>query len=407
MTFDQKTADAGEKAAKKDFEFSFHLPTRIEFGYGKAAGLGKRLRQLRAGSVFLVSDKGVESAGLLTGLTESLQASGIHYDVHTDVEPDPSLDTVNRGAEAFRAKRYDCIVAVGGGSSIDTAKGIRILAANGGSISEYAGIERVPAASTVPLVAVPTTAGTGSEVTMFGVYSDWANNVKVTVTSPHMAPSIALVDAELTMRLPAAMTAASGIDALAHGIEALFSVRARPSSDVLAKEGIAAVSSCLRRAVQNGSDVEARIGMAHGSLLAGMAFNNAFLGLAHAIGSALSGHCHVPHGIAIGLLLPHVVAFNTSACPDKAAIIAGLMSSGEERHRHDPSEAASAVAKLVREIGLPLCLREVGVPEKKLPEIARDAFKSGMMRFNPRVPTEPDVLELLERLYDFHDLWGD
>lgn len=371
-----------------DFSFTFHLPTAIEFGYGKGARLGESLLPLGVKRVFAVTDKGVESAGLLEKVIRSLQSHGIACDIYTDVEPDPSLETIDRGAEAFLAKAYDCMLAVGGGSPMDTAKGIRVVAANGGSIGDYAGVNRVPAASAIPLIAIPTTSGTGSEVTIFGVYSDWQNRVKVTVTSPYMAPTLALVDPALTMSLPANMTAATGIDALAHGIETFFSVRSRPASDALALQAIAEVKANLLSAVHDGSNVEARIGMSHGSLLAGMAFNNGFLGLAHAIGSALSGHCHVPHGVAIGLLLPHVVAFNTPARPEKATKLAELL--GKK------GQAAEAVAALVKEIGLPTRLRDVGVPEEKLGEIAKDSFKSGMMKFNPRQPSEQEVLVLLQ-----------
>jgi alcohol dehydrogenase len=214
-----------------------------------------------------------------------------------------------------------------------------------------------------------------------------------------MAPTIALVDPELTMKLPAKMTAASGIDALAHGMETFFSLKSGPGSDALAVEAIAIVHANLRRAVQDGTDKEARIGMSQGSLLAGMAFNNGFLGLAHAIGSALSGHCHVPHGVAIGLLLPHVVEFNTRACPEKAAKIAELMDVKVNDPEQLADEAAPAVARIVRDIGLPTRLQEVGVTEDKLPDIAKDSFKSGMMKFNPRTPTELDVLELLKQMF--------
>ncbi|WP_126424922.1 iron-containing alcohol dehydrogenase family protein [Brevibacillus marinus] len=383
-----------------DFQFTFHLPTLIEFGCGKAKTLGERLVQQGVKRVFLVGDKGVEQAGLLAHVTQSWSAAGLSFQLFTDVEPDPSIETIDRGAAVFQAGAYDCIVAVGGGSPLDTAKGIRVVAANGGSIGDYAGVNRVAVAPQVPLIAIPTTSGTGSEVTMFGVYSDWQNHVKVTVTSPHMAPSMALVDPELTRSLPAAMTAASGIDALAHGVETYFSLRARPASDVLALEAISLVNAHLRRAVRDGSDMEARVGMAHGSLLAGMAFNNGFLGLAHAIGSALSGHCHVPHGIAIGLLLPHVVQFNAQARPDKAAKIAELLGAkAGSSEQLAAEEAASLIAQLVREIGLPTRLQEVGVPAEKLADIAKDSFKSGMMKFNPRTPSEAEVRELLERMY--------
>lgn len=374
-----------------DFSFSFHLPTAIKFGVGTASLLGESLLQLGVKRVFIVTDQGIVSAGLLDGVTTSLQAKEIAYDIYSEVEPDPSLETINGGAEFFLKQPYDCIVAIGGGSPIDTAKGIRIVAANGGSISQYAGVHRVPTASPIPLIAIPTTSGTGSEVTMFGVYSDWQNHVKITVTSPHMAPTLAVIDPALTRGLPAKMTAATGIDALAHGIEAYFSLRSSPASDALALEAIRVVMKNLRKAVHDGSDMDARIGMSYGSLLAGMAFNNGFLGLAHAIGSALSGHCQVPHGVAIGLLLPHVIAFNAPVCPESAAKLGVLLREDE----HAEETGAEVVAQLVKGIGLPTRLREVGVASEKLVDIAKDSFKSGMMKCNPRQPTESEVLELL------------
>jgi len=388
----------GHLVKAADFKFSFNLPTLIEFGYGKSVELGQRLQKLGVKQVFLVTDKGVESAGLLAGLTGSLEKSEILFDIFTGVEPDPSLETINNGYEVFGQKVYDCIVAVGGGSPIDTAKGIRVVAANGGSIGDFAGVNRVPVAPTIPLIAIPTTSGTGSEVTMFGVYSDWQNNVKVTVTSPYMAPTIAIVDPALTMSLPAKMTAASGIDALAHGIETYFSILSSPASDALAMEAIHMVNGHLRSAVERGHEVEARVGLSHGSLLAGMAFNNGFLGLTHAIGSALSGHCHVPHGVAIGLLLPSVIEFNAAALPEKAARIAEQMGVKGENQEALASQAGGAVASLVESIGLPTRLRDVGVTGEKLADIAKDSFKSGMMKMNPRQPSDDEVLALLKAI---------
>ncbi|PLT35385.1 iron-containing alcohol dehydrogenase [Bacillus sp. V5-8f] len=380
-------------------EFTFHLPTLIEFGFGKAGVLGEKLLRMGVKNIFLVSDKGVEAAGLLESLERSMRGANIQYETYLEVEPDPGLETIDKGAAVFTSGAYDCIVAVGGGSAIDTAKGIRIIAANGGSIGDYAGVEQVGKAPTVPLIAIPTTSGTGSEVTIFGVYSDWVKNVKVTVTSQYMAPTIALVDPELTMNLPKNMTAASGIDALAHGIESYFSKRSRPASAALAMEAIEIVGSHLRPSVNKGKNQEARIGMSQGSLLAGMAFNNSFLGLTHAIGSALSGHCHVPHGVAIGLLLPHVVEFNSSACPEKAAKISKALGVKADSLDNMALQAGSSVADMVRDIGLPTRLRDVNVPKEKLPAIAQDSFKSGMMKFNPRQPSESEVLELLKRVY--------
>lgn len=195
------------------------------------------------------------------------------------------------------------------------------------------------------------------------------------------------------------MTASTGIDALAHGIETYFSRRASPATDALATEAIATIGSSLRAAVEKGHDKAARTRMSHGSLLAGMAFNNGLLGLAHAIGSALSGHCHVPHGIAIGLLLPHVIEFNAGENVQKAANIANLLGIHNGSSSSLAAQAAEAVAQLVSDIGLPTRLRDVDVSEHQLGVIALDSFKSGMMKWNPKQPSEAEVLELLKKIY--------
>ncbi|WP_240482385.1 iron-containing alcohol dehydrogenase family protein [Fictibacillus enclensis] len=379
--------------------YSFHLPTRIEFGFGKASILGGHLAAMGVKQAFIVSDQGVVSAGLLSNINASLQEAGISSELYLEVEPDPSFKTIDRGADCFRKSHCDVLIAVGGGSVMDTAKGIRIVAQHGQSIGDYAGVERIKSGSVIPLVAVPTTSGTGSEVTIFGVYSDWENQVKVTVNSRYMAPTLAIVDPELTLGLPKKITASTGIDALAHGIETYFSRRASPATDALATEAIATIGSSLRAAVENGHDKAARTRMSHGSLLAGMAFNNGLLGLAHAIGSALSGHCHVPHGIAIGLLLPHVIEFNAGENVQKAANIANLLGIHNGSSSSLAAQAAEAVAQLVSDIGLPTRLRDVDVSEHQLGVIALDSFKSGMMKWNPKQPSEAEVLELLKKIY--------
>lgn len=379
-------------------KFVFHLPTRVLFGYGETKELGNVIRGLGANRTFVVTDPGVLAAGLVDEAIESLKRAGMKsVEIYSDIEPDPSVDTVNRAAAAFTRGDFDSIVAIGGGSAIDTAKGVRVVAANGGSIADYNGIELVKTSGGIPLVVLPTTAGTGSEVTIFGVYTDVEQEVKITVTSSHMSPDVSIVDPALTINCPKNITSASGIDALAHAVEAIFSNRAIPASDGLATEAIRLIASSLQDAYHS-STVESRISMSHGSLLAGMAFNIAQLGMTHAISSALSGKCHVSHGVAIGLLLPAVVPYNAKACPDRALMIADALGiQGTAQQKID--DLGPFLTKLVSSIGLPTKLKDVGVLEEHLLDIARDTYKSRMLGYNPVQPELADVVSLLNGLY--------
>lgn len=379
--------------------FEFHLPTRIHFGYGKVKELGNLPFKMKR--AFIVTDKGVVNAGLLENVTNKLLEIQIDYFIYDDVEADPSVESVNKASEVFKQEDCDIVIAVGGGSAIDTAKGIRVLADHGGSISDYAGVGLVGQASQTPLVAIPTTSGTGSEVTIFAVYSDWNENRKITVTSPYLAPNISIVDPELTMTVPPQITAGSGFDAFAHGAEALVSKGSQPASDALALSAMNTVNKYLRRAVFDGEDVEARIGMAEASLLAGMAFNQSYLGLTHAIGSALSGHAHVSHGAAIGLLLPAVIEYNSISCLNKYSPMAGVFRRLDPRltDREAVSQLIEDVTLLRNDIGLPQKLREVGVREEQLEDIAKDSVKSGMWKFNPRKASEKEILKIIEPLF--------
>lgn len=385
-----------------DYNFSYSVRTKVFFGNGVVAGrLPGVAREMDCKKILLVTDPGILKAGLAGKVKRLLEENGLPVEVFSEVEPDPGLETVHRAADFMRGYAPDCVVALGGGSSIDVAKGMRVLYDNGGKIGDYAGVNKVKARPSVPLLAVPTTAGTGSEVTIFAVLSDWEHNIKVTVTSEHLAPEAAFVDPQLMVSAPPRITAASGIDALSHAVEGYVSKIASPVSDVMALKAVELVSAYLRPAVADGGNLEARTKVALGSLLAGMAFNNAFLGLTHSIGAALSGHVHVSHGMAIGLLLPYVMEYNTMARPDKFANLARAMGEnieGKPLHRAALS-ASRAVKELARDIGLPARLRDIGTPEDSLESIAETALKHGMIKFNPRVPVREDILEIVRKAY--------
>ncbi|MGI9862756.1 iron-containing alcohol dehydrogenase [Moorella naiadis] len=379
--------------------FLFRMDTPVLFGDGVTQKLAEKVKDFKASRVLVVTDKGVKQAGILEKVEQLLQDDGLEVIVFDEVEPDPSLETIHKGADFFKQVGCDLMVTLGGGSPIDTAKGIRVIVDNGGHIRDYAGVNKVPQRASVPLITIPTTSGTGSEVTIFAVLSDWEYNMKITITSPYLAADLALVDPLLTVSAPPRITAASGIDALAHAIETYVSNISQPPADALALKAIQIIGANLRPAVANGNNLAARNQMALGSLMAGMAFNNAFLGITHSIGAALSGHVHVSHGIAIALLLPHVMEYNAMARLEKYRDIA--LALGEKVENISLREAALAAAKsvheLVGDVNLPQHLSELGVKEEDLPKIAKDTLGHGMVKMNPRKPTEADILAILRK----------
>ncbi len=379
--------------------FIFRMATTVMFGKGIVAQLPTKVKEFKKDKVLIVTDKGVRQAGLLAPIEKSLADAGLHVAVFDDVEPDPGLDTIHQGAAFFKEQKSDFLVALGGGSPMDTAKGIRILADHGGHIRDYAGMNKVPARSSIPLVTIPTTSGTGSEVTIFAVLSDWEHNVKITISSPYLAADLALVDPLLTLSAPPRITAATGMDALAHAIETYVSNLAQPPADTLALKAIALIGANLRAAVANGSKPEPRTEMSLGSLLAGMAFNNAFLGITHSLGAALSGHAHVSHGMAIASLLPYVMEYNAMADLGKYGDIA--LALGEKVEglslRDRAFAAAEAVRNLTEDINLPSRLREFGVKEEDLAGMAKSAIGHGMVKMNPRHPNETELFDILKK----------
>ncbi|HHW45158.1 MAG TPA: iron-containing alcohol dehydrogenase [Desulfotomaculum sp.] len=379
--------------------FTFQLKTTVCFGANVVSGIVDWCRNYNAKRILVVTDQGVRKAGILEKVEKILSDAGIESVVFDDVKPDPGLETIHRCASCFRENKCDLILAVGGGSPIDTAKGARVIVENGGHIRDYAGVNKVPRAPVTPLIAIPTTSGTGSEVTTFAVLSDWENRMKITISSPFLAPEVAVVDPLLTMTAPPSVTAASGIDALSHAIETYVSLKAQPPAEAFALKAIELIGESLRTAVADGSDKEARTRMSLGSLLAGMAFNNSLLGLTHSIGAALSGHAHVSHGMAIGLLLPYVMEFNAMARMEKFSKIAVAL--GEDVKGLSLREAAlrsvKAVRELVEDISLPRRLEEVGVTGDVIEGMAKDAMGHGMLKFNPRAVTEKDIMAILRK----------
>ncbi len=349
--------------------FAFSLPTHIEFALG-AAGRAAEFTATFGTRPLVITDPGVLEAGLVEPVLASLRAAGIEPTVFSTVEANPRVETVERAAGVGLEFGADVIVAVGGGSAIDTAKGVSAVLAFGGHVLDYEGWDAVPGPGT-PLVAIPTTSGTGSEVTIWSVITDPARSCKTALGSVHIAPRVALLDPALTVTMPAHVTTTTGMDALTHAIEAYTARCSNPVSDALALRAMELVSQHLERATEHPDDLEARSGMMLASLLAGIAFGNADTAAVHSMAEALGGLLDVAHGLANAIFLPYVVAHNQPAAPDKTARIGLALGFHSGGLPVDEAGAATiqGLFQMVQRYRIP-GLAETGVSEQHLPALA-------------------------------------
>ncbi|WP_134701121.1 hydroxyacid-oxoacid transhydrogenase [Ammoniphilus sp. YIM 78166] len=394
--------------------WEFYSTERIVFGNGSIKQLDTILQRLKAKNVLLVTDPGISKAGIADRVLTLLRESNYHVVVYDQVVPEPPVQSAFDCYEFAKSQMdTDAIIGLGGGSSIDMAKMVALLVAHGGHPLEYAGENKVPG-PIAPLIAIPTTAGTGSEVTSVAVLTDVENNLKVGVSDNYLRPAVALLDPELTVGLPAYVTACSGIDALSHAVEAYTAkpsayIQAEgpilfqgsiPISDTLALQAIELIAKNLTLAVQQGTNLEARSNMLLGSLLAGMAFSNAGTASAHALAYPIGGIVKSPHGEVTGLLLPYVMDYNLAVETEKMVKIAEAF--GVDVRSMSQKEAGkaavAAVLQLLVDIGLPTHLSEIGIEEKDIAEIAEKALQiHRLVRNNPRVPTQKGYEELLRK----------
>ncbi len=374
--------------------FAIHMSPRVVFGINTAQQTGEELARLGVSHALAVTDSGLVQTEIPGVITKSLDAAGVKWSLFGEVEPNPSIDTVEAGARLYKEKDCNGIVAVGGGSPIDAAKAIGFLVTSGGTMREYFGGKKVDR-PLPPFIAVPTTCGTGSEVTQFSVITDTEKHFKLGIGSPFEIPKVAIVDPALLAKLPAKMIASTGMDALCHAIESYTSSLAQPVSDAFALHAMQLIAKHLRPAVGNGN-LQDLSGMAMASTLAGMAFNNTRTTLVHAMSHAVTGHAKVPHGVANAILLPHVLEFNLIGDPDRHADIAAAL--GEDTDGLSTMDAARLVVDAVQElsddIGIPHTLGEVGVTEAHLDRMADDAMKSGGIPLNARRVSREEVLRL-------------
>ncbi len=376
--------------------FTYHLPTEIIFGPGSLARLPEATAALGE-RVLVVSDPGVAAAGILDQVTARVTAAGRRAETMTAVEPNPSVETVERAAAAYERAGCQWVLAVGGGSAMDVGKAVALLAVHPGPIGAYEGVGKVPG-PVAPLVCVPTTAGTGSEVTVFSVITDRARKFKMPIGSTHLLPRYAVCDPELTVSMPQPLTAATGMDALTHAIECYTNTVYHPIPKALALEAIRLIGGALRRAYANGADLDARTQMLLASTLAAMAFTRTRLGNVHAMSHPVGAHFDVPHGVANAVLLPYVMDWNLPGCLDTFPAVAGAL--GEAIDGLSPRAAAvvavDAVRQLARDVGIPERLRDVGVTRDALPALARDAMQSGNVLVNPRSTRYEEMVALFE-----------
>jgi alcohol dehydrogenase len=380
--------------------FEFVLPTRIRFGAGVSREIGTEIKSMGRSRPIIITDKGLVAAGVVDRLAQAMKAGGVsEFTVFDGIEPNPRDTTVQRGWEAALDWGADVLVAIGGGSSIDAAKGIGVLLTHGGAINDYEGLGKVSKPIT-DLIAVPTTAGTGSEVTFWSVITDTKRHFKMSVGSPLIAPRLALVDPEAVRTLPPSIVAATGMDALTHAIEGYTCTLAEPITDACGIYAIRLIAENLRPAALEGSD-DARANMLMASLIAGICFGNSDIAGVHCMAEALGGLYDTPHGVANAILLPYVMEYNCEAVAEKFARVAEAMGEGAARGgaKDDAAFAAvAAVRRLNRDLGIP-ALRDMGAREEDLPELAKRASVNVSVDSNPRKAGEAEFLEIFRKAF--------
>jgi alcohol dehydrogenase class IV len=380
----------------------FKAPSLIVNGPGAAKEVGSFAKGLGK-KALIVTDNLLERLGLLKDIKSSLESSGISFAIYDKVVTEPTMDYTEEGLKIYKESKADFLIAVGGGSPIDTAKGISALAMNPGKMNDFEGANKIPKPG-APLITIPTTAGTGSEVTQFTIITDTGRNVKMLIGSPNIMPRIALVDPLMTLQMPQKITAGTGLDALTHAIEAYVSVKAHPITDALAIHAIRLIAGNLRQAWCNGNNIEARTAMTTGALEAGLAFSNASVALVHGMARPIGAYFHIAHGISNAALLPAIIEFSVPGNPRRYADIAEAM--GEVTTGLSVIDiaylAAKAVKRLNDDVKIP-SLGGLGIDEKKfnslVEQMAVDAIASGSPGNNPRKATKEEIVELYRKAF--------
>ena len=378
----------------------YFLPTRNLFGEDSVQEAGALMQSLGGKKALIVTDSFLAASGMAASIQEILQKAGVHSVVFGGAEPKTKYTNVMSGLVVFRKENCDSIISLGGGSSHDCAKAIGLVASNGGDIRDYEGVDK-STKPMCPMIAINTTAGTASEITRFCIITDTSRHVKMAIVDWRVTPQIAINDPKLMVGMPPSLTAATGMDALTHAIEAYVSTDANPLTDAAALMAITMITQYLPKAVANGTYMKARDKMAYGQYLAGIAFNNASLGYVHAMAHQLGGFYNLPHGVCNAILLPHVEEFNLIGNANRFRDIAKAM--GENIDGLSTMDAArkaiAAIRQISEQVGIPKNLRELGVKEEDFGIMAENAMKDVCQLTNPRKATREQVIGIFKAAY--------
>jgi alcohol dehydrogenase len=371
---------------------TFFIPSINLMGQGCLQDAVSQIAAYGWRKALIVTDAALVRTGMVGRIVEMLGEHGVSAVVFDEVKPNPNVANVRAGLALLKQSACDCVISLGGGSPHDCAKGIALVATNGGEISDYEGLDK-SAKPQLPLVAINTTAGTASEMTRFCIITDDTRHVKMAIVDKHVTPILSVNDAALMAGMPPALTAATGMDALTHAVEAYVSTAATPITDACALQAIRLISRHLRSAVHTGRDMQAREQMAYAQFLAGMAFNNASLGYVHAMAHQLGGFYDLPHGVCNAILLPHVQAFNARVAAARLGDVAQAM--GEDVSGLAPAVAAEralqAIRNLSRDVGIPGGVAQLGAKAEDIPVLARNAMKDACGLTNPVQPNFEEV----------------
>lgn len=378
--------------------YKFFMPAISLMGADCLKDAGDQVGELGFKKALIVTDKVLGQIGIVKKVTDVLDNKNIEYAIYDETKPNPTVKNVNDGLALLKEKECDFVISLGGGSAHDCAKGIALLATNGGEIKDYEGVDKSKKPQ-LPMVGINTTAGTGSEMTLFAIITDEERHIKMALVDKHLTPIIAVNDPMLMLAMPKSLTAATGMDALTHAIEAYVSTSATPITDACAEKAIELISNYLVNAVENGQDVEARDMMAYAEYLAGMAFNNASLGYVHAMAHQLGGFYNLPHGVCNAILLPHVQEYNKSTSASRLAKIAKIMGGNIEGLTDEQGAdlCIDMIKSLLQTIGIPEGLGVLGVKESDFETLATNALNDACSLTNPRKGNLEEVIAIFKK----------
>ena len=380
----------------RDIPFTFNLHTQIIFDHNAPDRLPNLINELRFKRPIIVTDKGVTKAGLIDRFLTRLDNAGTSYDVFDDIEPNPKDYNVDKGVAKINECKCDSIITIGGGSPMDCAKAMATVATLGGRTSDYVNRGKIKQ-NILPIIAIPTTAGTGSEVTFGAVITDTKRKFKFTIKGTTLAPIVTLLDPNLTISMPPALTAATGMDALTHAIEAYTAKNAQPFSDTFALYSTGVIWRNLKQAFDHGENLSARTGMLIGSLMAGIAFSQSDVGAVHCIAEALGGMYDIPHGVCNAVMLPTIMKYNLPFCTERYAQIATAMGIEWQDSKQGAQKAVDAVIQMAKNVQLPQ-FSSFGIDPKDFSELAVNSAENGSNPSNPRPMTAEDYETILNEL---------